>query len=129
MQRKIGIIIMLSAFSVSAMAGGEVRLGKSKAYDNEYELVAEHEVNEEGSQLNQDEYAAHPIVRSWRICHSFAEILTLLKISAVPNKLQFRNENKSDDTVAFYFTNYIRPILHWFYQFYFFRPYKPIQVE
>ena len=58
MQRKIGIIIMLSAFSVSAMAGGEVRLGKSKAYDNEYELVAEHE---EGSQLNQDEYAAHPI--------------------------------------------------------------------
>ena len=69
------------------------------------------------------------IVRSWRICHSFAEILTLLKISAVPNKLQFRNENKSDDTVAFYFTNYIRPILHWFYQFYFFRPYKPIQVE
>ena len=61
MQRKIGIIIMLSAFSVSAMAGGEVRLGKSKAYDNEYELVAEHEVNEEGSQLNQDEYAAHPI--------------------------------------------------------------------
>ena len=68
-------------------------------------------------------------VRSRRICHSFAEILTLLKISAVPNKLQFRNENKSDDTVAFYFTNYIRPILHWFYQFYFFRPYKPIQVE
>ena len=61
MQRKIGIIIMLSAFSVSAMAGGEVRLGKSKAYDNEYELVVEHEVNEEGSQLNQDEYAAHPI--------------------------------------------------------------------
>ena len=54
MQRKIGIIIMLSAFSVSAMAGGEVRLGKSKAYDNEYELVAEHEVNEEVSQLNQD---------------------------------------------------------------------------
>ena len=46
-------------------------------------------------------------VRSRRICHSFAEILTLLKISAVPNKLQFRNENKSDDTVAFYFTNYI----------------------
>ncbi len=38
-------------------------------------------------------------VRSWRICHSFAEILTLLKISAVPNKLQFRNENKSDDTM------------------------------
>ena len=68
-------------------------------------------------------------VRSRRICHSFAEILTLLKISAVPNKLQFRNENKSDATVAFYFTNYIRPILHWFYQFYFFRPYKPIQVE
>ena len=61
MQKKIGIIIMLSAFSVSAMAGGEVRLGKSKAYDNEYELVAEHEVNEEVSQLNQDEYAAHPI--------------------------------------------------------------------
>lgn len=61
MQRKIGIIIMLSVFSVSAMAGGEVQLGKSKAYDNEYELVAEHEVNEEGSQLNQDEYAAHPI--------------------------------------------------------------------
>nr|DAS31275.1 MAG TPA: hypothetical protein [Caudoviricetes sp.] len=72
---------------------------------------------------------AVPLVRSWRICHSFAEILTLLKISAVPNKLQFRNENKSDDTVAFYFTNYIRSILHWFYQFYFFRPYKPIQVE
>ena len=61
MQRKIGIIIMLSVLSVSAMAGGEVRLGKNKAYDNEYELVAEHEVNEEGSQLNQDEYAAHPI--------------------------------------------------------------------
>ena len=61
MQRKIGIIIMLSVFSVSAMAGGEVRLGKNKAYDNEYELVAEHEVNEEGSQLNQDEYDAHPI--------------------------------------------------------------------
>ncbi|HHX2500470.1 hypothetical protein HMPREF3047_07650 [Neisseria sp. HMSC075C10] len=61
MQRKIGIIIMLSVFSVSSMAGGEVQLGKSKAYDNEYELVAEHEVNEEGSQLNQDEYAAHPI--------------------------------------------------------------------
>jgi len=47
MQRKIGIIIMLSAFSVSAMAGGEVRLGKNKAYDNEYELVVEHEGNEE----------------------------------------------------------------------------------
>ena len=46
-------------------------------------------------------------VRSRRICHSFAEILALLKISAVPNKLQFRNENKSDATVAFYFTNYI----------------------
>jgi len=61
MQRKIGIIIMLSVFSVSAMVGGEVQLGKSKAYDNEYELVAEHEVNEEVSQLNQDEYAAHPI--------------------------------------------------------------------
>ena len=61
MQRKIGIIIMLSVFSVSAMAGGEVQLGKSKAYDNEYELVAEHEVNEEVSQLNQDEYAIHPI--------------------------------------------------------------------
>ena len=61
MQRKIGIIIMLSVFSVSAMARGEVRLGKSKAYDNECELVAEHEVNEEVSQLNQDEYAAHPI--------------------------------------------------------------------
>ena len=55
MQRKIGIIIMLSTFSVSAMAGGEVRLGKNKAYDNEYELVVEHEVNEEVSQLNQDE--------------------------------------------------------------------------
>ena len=61
MQRKIGIIIMLSTFSVSAMAGGEVRLGKNNAYDNEYELVVEHEVNEEVSQLNQDEYAAHPI--------------------------------------------------------------------
>lgn len=61
MQRKIGIIIMLSAFSVSAMAGGEVRLGKNKAYDNEYELVVEHEGNEEVSQLNQDEYVAHPI--------------------------------------------------------------------
>lgn len=61
MYRKISIIIMLSAFSVSTMAGGEVRLGKSKAYNNEYELVVEHEVNEEGSQLNQDEYAAHPI--------------------------------------------------------------------
>lgn len=61
MQRKIGIIIMLSAFSVSAMAGGKVRFGKNKAYDNEYELVVGHEVNEEVSQLNQDEYAAHPI--------------------------------------------------------------------
>ena len=61
MYRKISIIIMLSAFSISAMAGGEVRLGKSKTYNNEYELVVEHEVNEEGSQLNQDEYAAHPI--------------------------------------------------------------------
>lgn len=62
MQKEISIIIMLSSFSVSAMAGGEVRLGnKSKAYDNEYELVVEHEVNEEVSQLNQDEYAAHPI--------------------------------------------------------------------
>ena len=61
MQRKISIIIMLSAFSVSVMAEGEVRLSKSKAYNNEYELVAEHEVNEEVSQLNQDEYAAHPI--------------------------------------------------------------------
>jgi len=80
------------------------------------------EVDEEGQVSGQT-------VRSRRICHSFAEILTLLKISAVPNKLQFRNENKSDATVAFYFTNYIRPILHWFYQFYFFRPYKPIQVE
>ena len=76
-----------------------------------------------------EQYLNRQSVRSRRICHSFAEILTLLKISAVPNKLQFRNENKSDDTVAFYFTNYIRPILHWFYQFYFFRPYKPIQVE
>ncbi len=61
MQKEISIIIMLSAFSVSTMAGGEVRLGKNKAYDNEYELVVEHEVNEEVSQLNQDEYAAHPI--------------------------------------------------------------------
>lgn len=61
MYRKISIIIMLSAFSVSAMAGGEVRLDKSKTYNNEYERVAEHEVNEEVSQLNQDEYAAHPI--------------------------------------------------------------------
>ena len=61
MKRKIIIIIMLSVFSVSAMAGGEVRLGKSKAYDNEYELVVENEVNEEVSQLNQDKYAAHPI--------------------------------------------------------------------
>lgn len=52
---------MLSVFSVSAMAGGEVLLGKNNAYDNEYELVVEHEVNEEVSQLNQDEYAAHPI--------------------------------------------------------------------
>ena len=51
---------MLSVFSVSAMAGGEVLLGKNNAYDNEYELVVEHEVNEEVSQLNQDEYAAHP---------------------------------------------------------------------
>lgn len=49
MQRKISIIIMLSAFSVSVMAEGEVRLSKSKAYNNEYELVAEHEVNEEVS--------------------------------------------------------------------------------
>ena len=57
MYRKISIIIMLSAFSVSTMAGGEVRLGKSKAYNNEYELVVGHEVNEEVSQLNQDEYA------------------------------------------------------------------------
>ena len=61
MQRKISIIIILSTFFMSAMAGGEVRLGKNKAYDNEYELVGEHEVNEEVSQLNQDEYAAHPI--------------------------------------------------------------------
>lgn len=61
MQRKIGIIIMLSVFSVSAMAGGEVRLGKNNAYDNEYELMVEHEVNEEVSQLNQDDYAVHPI--------------------------------------------------------------------
>ncbi|MCL9778208.1 hypothetical protein KCG51_04135 [Neisseria subflava] len=61
MYRKISIIIMLSAFSISAMAGGEVWLGKSKAYNNEYELVVGHEVNEEVSQLNQDEYAAHPI--------------------------------------------------------------------
>ena len=61
MQRKIGIIIMLSVFSVSAMAGWEVRLGKNNAYDNEYELVVENEVNEQVSQLNQDEYAAHPI--------------------------------------------------------------------
>ena len=61
MHIKISIIIMLSAFSVSAMAGGEVRLGKSKAYDNEYELMVEYEGNKEVSQLNQDEYAAHPI--------------------------------------------------------------------
>lgn len=44
MQRKISIIIMLFAFFVSAMVGGEVRLGESKAYDNEYELVVGHEV-------------------------------------------------------------------------------------
>lgn len=61
MYRKISIIIMLSVFSVSTMARGEVRLGKSKAYNNEYELMVGHEVNEEVSQLNQDEYAAHPI--------------------------------------------------------------------
>ena len=61
MQKEISIIIMLSAFSVSAMAEGKFGLGKNKAYDNEYELVVEHEVNEEVSQLNQDEYAAHPI--------------------------------------------------------------------
>lgn len=61
MHRKISIIIMLSAFSVSAMAGGEVRLGKNKAYDDEYELVVEHEGNEEVLELNQDEYAVHPI--------------------------------------------------------------------
>ena len=35
MKKEISIIIMLSAFSVSAMAGGEVRLGKSETYDNE----------------------------------------------------------------------------------------------
>ena len=61
MKKEISIIIMLSAFSVSAMAGGEVRLGKSETYDNEYELMVEHEVKEEVSQLNQDEYAVHPI--------------------------------------------------------------------
>ena len=61
MKKEISIIIMLSAFSVSAMAGGEVRLGKSETYDNEYELMVEHEVNEEVSQLNQDVYAVHPI--------------------------------------------------------------------
>ena len=61
MKKEISIIIMLSAFSVSAMAGGEVRLGKSETYDNEYELMVEHEVNEEVSQLNQDEYVAHPV--------------------------------------------------------------------
>lgn len=40
-------------------------------------------------------YFYHVAVRSRRICHSFAEILTLFKISAVPNKLQFGNENKA----------------------------------
>ena len=35
------------------------------------------------------------IVRSRRICHSFAEILTLFKILTVPNKLQFENANKA----------------------------------
>ncbi|MBW3883238.1 hypothetical protein [Neisseria meningitidis] len=54
MQKEISIIIMLSAFSVSVMAGGEVRLGKSKAYDNEYELMVEYEGNKEVSQLNQE---------------------------------------------------------------------------
>lgn len=60
MQKEISIIIMLSAFSVSAMAGGEVRLGKNQAYD-EYELVVEHEGNEKVLELNQNEYATHPI--------------------------------------------------------------------
>ena len=33
-------------------------------------------------------------VRSRRLCHSFAEILTLFKLSTVPNKLQFEMQIK-----------------------------------
>ena len=102
---------------------GDLRLARAVAASSSVPMVfAPITLNNNGGRCSYT-------VRSRRICHSFAEILTLLKISAVPNKLQFRNENKSDATVAFYFTNYIRSILHWFYQFYFFRPYKPIQVE
>ena len=62
MQKEISIIIMLSAFSVSAMAGGEVRPGQDNVQDNEYEVWVKHGNHEEGLQLKKNEYTPHPIL-------------------------------------------------------------------
>lgn len=66
---------------------------------------------------------------TFALCCSNFCTLGFVKVSAAFALYRMMRNKKSDATVAFYFTNYIRPILHWFYQFYFFRPYKPIQVE
>ena len=66
---------------------------------------------------------------TFALCCSNFCTLGSAKVSPAFALYRMMRNKKSDATVAFYFTNYIRPILHWFYQFYFFRPYKPIQVE
>lgn len=66
---------------------------------------------------------------TFALCCSNFCTLGFAKVSTAFALYRMMRNKKSDATVAFYFTNYIRPILHWFYQFYFFRPYKPIQVE
>lgn len=66
---------------------------------------------------------------TFALCCSNFCTLGSAKVSTAFALYRMMRNKKSDATVAFYFTNYIRPILHWFYQFYFFRPYKPIQVE
>lgn len=61
-------------------------------------------------------------------CSNFCTLGSAKVLPAFALYRMMRNK-KSDDTVAFYFTNYIRPILHWLYRFYFFRLYKPAPVE
>ena len=66
---------------------------------------------------------------TFALCCSNFCTLGSAKVSTAFALYRMMRNKKSDAAIAFYFTNYIRPILHWFYQFYFFRPYKPIQVE
>ena len=66
---------------------------------------------------------------TFALCCSNFCTLGFAKVSTAFALYRMMRNKKSDATVAFYFTNYIRPTLHWLYQFYFFRLYKPIQVE